>query len=233
MTQDLLPTACSVCHSADKKGYRCLSEWAARHYHLNYDDEQLKGASMCLGKASICTPCRKKVPKETNKGETGRKTVAKKVDKLVEESACGPEAEFECGRCHGSFESSEFRDWHASFSTAIGIDETFRECCTGCVKEARAAYRVVERGRKGESVMSTKRTRSYGPREYLNEIKEMARQMSELSAYVEDESKQRRVFEKQLGFTNASKLVCQLGPKAKDIRCLPSPSIATHPPSSG
>ena len=81
--------------------------------------------------------------------------------------------------------------------------------------------------------MSTKRTRSYGPREYLNEIKEMARQMSELSAYVEDESKQRRVFEKQLGFTNASKLVCNLGPKAKDIRCLPSPSIATHPPSSG
>ena len=233
MTQDLLPTACSVCHRIDFKEYRGLSEWAARHYRLNYEDEQLKGASMCFGKAPICTPCRKKLPKEPQKGKTGRKTVAKKVDKLVEESALDPEAEFECGRCHGSFESSEFRDWQPTFSAAIGIDQTFTECCKGCVKEARATYRVVERGRKGESVMSTKRTRSYGPREYLNEIKEMARQMSELSAYVEDESKQRRVFEKQLGFTNASKLVCQLGPKAKDIRCLPSPSIATHPPSSG
>ena len=109
---------------------------------------------MCLGKASICTPCRKKLPKEPKKGETGRKTVAKKVDKLLQESALEPDAEFECGSCHGSFESTEFRDWHASFSKAIGIDETFRECCKGCVNEARTAYRVVERGRKGESVIN-------------------------------------------------------------------------------
>ena len=67
MTQDLLPTACSVCHRTDFKEYRGLSEWA--------------------------------------------KTVAKKVHKLLQESALEPEAEFECGRCHGSFESTEFREW--------------------------------------------------------------------------------------------------------------------------
>ena len=130
MTQDLLPTACSVCHRIDFKEYRGLSEWAARHYRLNYEDEQLKGASMCFGKAPICTPCRKKLPKEPQKGKTGRKTVAKKVDKLLQESALEPEAEFECGRCHGSFESTEFRDWQPTFSAAIDIDQTFRECFT-------------------------------------------------------------------------------------------------------
>ena len=63
MTQDFLPTACSVHmsheHRADFKEYRGLSEWAAGHHRLNYDDEQLKGAPQCFGKASVCTPSSK------------------------------------------------------------------------------------------------------------------------------------------------------------------------------
>ena len=216
---DVVLGCCAACEKKCFKkadNWRELSpEWASQ-LNIDYEKAHAAAGAGFKGMARLCYNCRtKKTKKPADSGKNGRKGQGKgKAHKRkfadVEEAFVSSDLPVfvTCGVCKQSAEPEDFRRWCPCYSRAVDFDGFLEMACKGCTSAARKKYR--HRGGRA-TTNSPHKTRQMKPSYFLAQIKELQAQMELLREEVRVATSAKALYQKALGFANASKKISELG----------------------